>query len=219
MRYMLINCEYCNKEYYIRPSHFKRKKHHFCSRDCYGKWESGANNPSWKDNYIRCPICGEEFKPKDKNTKYCSRKCMGLADHLKNSIDARCIVCGKRFRHIKATPPITCSKECANILHSLRMSGKGNPSYIGITQKGYKDFNKKLKEQIKKRDNYVCQLCGLPDEENFCGNGYGLSVHHIDYDKTNCNPNNLISLCNHCHAKTNYNRERWKRILSQKLKK
>jgi hypothetical protein len=29
------------------------------------------------------------------------------------------------------------------------------------------------------------------------------------YDKRNNNINNLISLCRPCHAKSNYNREKW----------
>ena len=216
---MLINCEYCNKEYYIRPSHFKRKKHHYCSRECYGKSEVGSNNPAWKDNYIRCEICGEEFKPKDNTTKYCSRKCMGMADHIENSIISKCVICGKKIVHKKSKEQYTCSLECKNKLHSERMNGSGNPSYIGITNKGYKGFNNKLKLKIKRRDNFVCQICGLQDEDNYCGNGYGLAIHHIDYDKCNCSENNLISLCNQCHAKTNYNRDIWKKVLLQKLEK
>ena len=214
---MLTNCEYCGEEYYIRPSHFKRNKHHFCSRDCYSSWEVGDNNPSWKDNYVRCEICGEEFKPKSKESKYCSRKCMGRADHIKNSIISQCVVCKTNILHKKSIKRPTCSMKCKNKLHSNRMSGAGNTNYLGVTEKGYKNFNKKLKDNIKKRDNFVCQVCGLPDEENFCGNGYGLSIHHIDYDKENCSEDNLISLCNHCHAKTNYNRETWKKVLLQKL--
>jgi hypothetical protein len=36
-----------------------------------------------------------------------------------------------------------------------------------------------------------------------------LDVHHIDYDKKNGDPRNLVSLCKSCHIKTNYNREYW----------
>ncbi len=38
-----------------------------------------------------------------------------------------------------------------------------------------------------------------------------LDVHHIDYDKTNNNIENLIILCGSCHTKTNgkNNREYW----------
>jgi len=34
-------------------------------------------------------------------------------------------------------------------------------------------------------------------------------VHHIDYDKKNCDPENLITLCKNCHPKTNSNRGDW----------
>lgn len=66
-------------------------------------------------------------------------------------------------------------------------------------------WNKTFKEQIRRRDEYKCQLCGLPEAECF----RRLDIHHIDYDKKNCNPDNLITLCKNCHAKTNYNRNYW----------
>jgi len=66
-------------------------------------------------------------------------------------------------------------------------------------------FNKQLKELIRNRDNYKCQLCGMPE----CENVQKLCIHHIDYDKKNCLPSNLISLCRKCHTKTNYKREYW----------
>jgi len=214
---MLIKCDYCGEKYYIRPSHFKRKNHHFCSRTCYGNWERGENNPAWKNNYIACEFCGEEFKPKSSDTRYCSRKCMGAADHERNSCDVSCQYCSKEFSSINARDSKYCSIECKDLQHSINMKGDGNPNYLGVTKKGYSSsFNKELKHQIKTRDNFVCVLCGLPDEDNFCGNGYGLSIHHIDYDKANNELSNLVSLCNICHAKTNYNRESWKKVLSQK---
>jgi len=61
------------------------------------------------------------------------------------------------------------------------------------------DWTKTLKRSIRERDNYICQLC----------NQYGNSVHHVDYNKKNCNPNNLITLCKKCHTKTNFNRDYW----------
>ena len=63
-----------------------------------------------------------------------------------------------------------------------------------------------FKEQIRYRDEYKCQLCGIPEIEN----GRKLDVHHIDYDKKNIKQDNLVSLCFGCHKKTNYNREYWK---------
>lgn len=69
------------------------------------------------------------------------------------------------------------------------------------------DWVDSLRESIRERDNYTCQIpeCGIRQEEL----DNRLSVHHKDYNKDNLNPNNLISLCRSCHAKTNFNREYW----------
>lgn len=70
-------------------------------------------------------------------------------------------------------------------------------------------FTKELKEQIRKRDNYTCQLCGITEEEHLILYGLVLSIHHIDYDKPNCDDNNLITLCRQCNARVNFNRNYW----------
>jgi hypothetical protein len=62
------------------------------------------------------------------------------------------------------------------------------------------EFNRWIKETIKNRDNNLCYLCSSTDR---------LCVHHIDYDKRNCDPYNLITLCRSCHAKTGYRRVYW----------
>ncbi len=43
------------------------------------------------------------------------------------------------------------------------------------------------------------------------------AVHHIDYDKKNCDPTNLITLCFSCHGKTNYNRKKWIKYFKKTL--
>lgn len=67
------------------------------------------------------------------------------------------------------------------------------------------DWTYDLKESIRKRDNYTCQECGIHKDEL----NRKLHVHHIDYNKKNCNPINFITLCCACHMKTNYNKEYW----------
>lgn len=52
-----------------------------------------------------------------------------------------------------------------------------------------------LKRAIRERDHYLCQLCSQ----------YGDNVHHIDFNKQNCNPDNLITFCRSCHSKLHRN--------------
>ena len=71
----------------------------------------------------------------------------------------------------------------------------------GISFEPYSvDWTDDLRRAIRKRDKYTCQVCGKEP---------AIIVHHIDYNKKNCNSDNLITLCRKCHAKTNYDRDYW----------
>lgn len=69
-------------------------------------------------------------------------------------------------------------------------------------------FNEDLKRQIHMRDNFTCQLCGT---------NHDLVVHHIDYDKKNSRPENLITLCRSGNGKVNINRNYWTAFFSSLL--
>jgi hypothetical protein len=77
---------------------------------------------------------------------------------------------------------------------------KGGTSFIPYTP----EFNKKLKQEIRERDNFTCQnpICRITKKS--------LHVHHINYNKKDSEKNNLISLCNKHHTKTTSgDREFW----------
>ena len=91
------------------------------------------------------------------------------------------------------------------ICYYLSKFGDGNPAWKG----GIKDnpycqlWTKEFKEIIKERDGYRCQnpYCK-------CNNGIeGLCIHHIDFNKQNCDPNNLITVCRSCNSMANKDRE------------
>lgn len=69
------------------------------------------------------------------------------------------------------------------------------------------EFNNQLKNQVKLRDGFTCQLCKITNNDLF--EVRLLDIHHIDYKKTNNNPKNLITLCHNCHGKTHHNRKYW----------
>ena len=91
--------------------------------------------------------------------------------------------------------------------HIGKLVGEKNPAWQG--GKSFEPYSiywtEKLRRMIRERDNYICQVCGK----------YGKVIHHIDYNKNNCLPINLITLCYDCHRQTNGNREYWERYFGR----
>lgn len=74
------------------------------------------------------------------------------------------------------------------------------------------EFNEELRERIRERDNYACQVCGKVQRKR------KFSVHHIDYDKKNNSMRNLVTLCRSCHGKTSCKRESWQLFFENEIK-
>ena len=70
-----------------------------------------------------------------------------------------------------------------------RFTGSNNPNWNGGTSflPYPPSFNQQLKDKIRVRDNFICQLCGVPELE--CKRR--LAIHHINYNKKNNDTNNL----------------------------
>ena len=100
-------------------------------------------------------------------------------------------------------------------LAAQKRTGKNAGNWLGgISKLPYAfDFNKELKILIRKRDKRTCQLCHKRKRAN-----YDLPIHHIDYNKQNSAPKNLITLCRSCNSRVNANRKTWTKIFKQKLK-
>lgn len=126
-----------------------------------------------------------------------------------SKIKATCDHCGKEhlFRtcNFKNYNFHFCSNNCRGLWLSENITGEKAPGWMGgkSFEPYSKEFNKKLKELIRTRDNYNCQICSKKQGK------IPLPVHHIDYNKLNSNLDNLITLCNKCHGKTNFNRDDW----------
>lgn len=98
---------------------------------------------------------------------------------------------------------------------SISRMGEKNHNWLG--GKSFEpysvDWTQTLKRSIRERDHYTCQLCGKLQGD------IAHDVHHIDYNKKNCDPKNLITLCHSCNAKVNVDREYWiNYFLLKKLK-
>ena len=125
-----------------------------------------------------------------------------------------CIICNKKMILPINSKRKLCSRKCKLEHHSIMLSGENGPNWQGgLSFLPYPpEFNNRLKNKIKKRDNYTCQICNKK-----INNKRKLHAHHIDYDKNNNKENNLISLCEVCHSKTNNNRDYWSFFLQGKI--
>ena len=81
---------------------------------------------------------------------------------------------------------------------SQRNIGANNPNWHGgISALPYgPEFTERYKKLIRQRDKNRCQRCGRTRKQE----GKELAVHHIDHDKTNNDPMNLVAVCSRCNT-------------------
>jgi len=143
-----------------------------------------------------CKHCNKIFKiRKNSKQKFCCRKCYGKSIIGNKSLffkggKPNCIDCGKELKSYN-------SKRCIKCSHQ----GKNSPRYKdGTGREPYAfDFTPKLKLIIRKRDKYICQYCGMTEEEHVIVYGKVLEIHHKDHNRKNSNKNNLITTCKKCN--------------------
>lgn len=232
---LVIKCDCCGKDFEMRRADYDSKlkegqKRFFCSRLCFYKWLSinirGESSPVWKGGKIECTCkqCGNKFLKeracvfqqinRGQTDFFCSKKC--FADHrFKGLVSCKCDQCGKDVVRRKARliyDHVFCSRKCiikwyrgAN--HANWLNGASFEPY-GI------EFNADLRSLIRDRDHHRCKECSIFEKKL----KYKLDVHHIDYNKKNNDPNNLVSLCKSCHSQTNFNRGDWQKYYSNMLR-
>jgi len=184
-------CIDCNKKLDYSATYRNQKR---CMK-CMGKARLGNNHHGWKGGLPKCIDCGKQLKC------YNAKRCLDCVKHYLS----------KTFRGINHPGWLGGPFNCINCGKKLTQR-KGNPSYIhGQGRKNYSiEFRPSLKQKIRKRDNFKCQCCGLLEVKNKRGIKHiNLSIHHIDYNKENCKKKNLISVCQVCNSKVNFNRDYW----------
>jgi len=205
-----VECAACGIEFlvYLYRDKYKKTKQYFCSHDCYNEWQSGSNNPNWNGGLkvFKCENCGNLVERKKHEVKkyknnYCSPECRIAGS--KTLIKTNCKCCNKEIerpkRYAEKYQHLFCDRSC----RSAWMCGENATSWNG----GSKSLkycsawsDKEFKEELKERDGYQClnPTCLLGDKK--------LVLHHIDYQKHNCNPNNLITVCDNCNIRANTKR-------------
>jgi len=147
----------------------------------------------------KCIHCGMEFEVfpyiKDK-AKFCSRMCRDKFGHTKEAREK--MSNSHKGKKLSKEHKDKISKSVSIALTGKKFSEETKQKQ-SESHKG--KWTKTLKESIRQRDNFTCQYCGEKQTTR------KLDVHHIDYNKENLNPDNLISLCLKCHRITSGNRD------------
>ncbi len=146
------------------------------------------------------------------------------------------MICEKEFSHYGEK--FVCSKNCNMQYMAQKKLGCNNPDFksdkdISFTckecsgnfvyqqngpgslkqycsrlcwHKSTKDKEIIENQPVDKHDVSACVLCGTQEDRLF--------VHHIDYDKNNCDESNLICLCKKCHEITSSQSSFWEVFLT-----
>ena len=186
-----ISCDYCGELFSKSAFEIKKTTHHFCSRECYGKFLSrtrkGIPRPDLRGEKpdlqkrvsLRCPQCGKNFKVKTSHAYrrvFCSIKC--LSDN--GRVERQCEYCGKSFRAMKSEVRIGKGRFCSRNCHS-----KYQKTLIGSKNIRY-----------KKPISLVC---------NQCGKKYDVKPHRKDISKfcsqvcyTHFQNKKVKAVCDYC---------------------
>jgi hypothetical protein len=211
-----------------------------------GKWYKKKHTLYYIDE---CETCKEPFLSQNKKGRYCSCKCFsnGKENKKQASINGKklkgCKLSRKHKQNISISKkgqnkgslnPMfgkqhtekskTLMKENRKGInkgierpdHSIKMSGKGNPNWKGgLSYEPYCPVwkDKEYKQNIKERDGNKCQNPSCKGESK------RLCIHHIDYNKKNCKPSNLITVCFSCNARANFNRNMWENLYENLINK
>lgn len=142
----------------------------------------------------KCLLCKKEFavKPswvKNGHGKYCSAHCQYIS--ARTGKEVGCFVCGKKvYRSGKSlrgskSKKFFCTRSCQTKWRNAYFSGTKHANWIH-GRASYRTVL--LRENISR----VCRRCGIDDVRV-------LAVHHIDRNKNNNKPANLMWLCHNCH--------------------
>lgn len=144
---------------------------------------------------VECRICKETFFVKPYFIqrgwgKFCSRTCQFVSQKKGKMVD--CFICARKVykapRHLEhsKSKKYFCSKSCQTVWrNSIVYVGRDHPNWTN-GESSYRDI------MLRNVEAMICRRCKINDKRV-------LVVHHLDKNRQNNNPENLIWLCCNCH--------------------
>ena len=198
-KYITKTCEWCGGEFITSGA---QRKNRFCSEACLRNWQRSFRKKQY------CVRCGKEIISGERyiKRKYCN-ECVPIhrSESQINRIQTECGYCHKTLYVIPSAYNQNkfcyCDKNCMAKHYAELYHGENSPSWKGGNSHHYIGNYFGTRREIRERDNYTCQRCGITETEY----GQEMSVHHIkNYklfeDKYQANEKtNLVCLCEKCH--------------------
>lgn len=197
-------CTFCGAQFQrmrceVKKQHKRGHADVYCGLDC-----SRAHHAVKNSTAATCVICSKETPKKRRNApKFCSPACRELGKPAPKLLPRPCAVCTDTFQP-KSSRTTYCSKACADVAHSRRMVGAGNSHYKD--GRSYALWFDKMRPLILERDGGRCHACEAKEvmiPRVWRGRMVprsNLVIHHCDEDPRNNRPENLVTMCQTCHA-------------------
>ncbi len=160
--------------------------------------------PKIKRITISCRVCGKSFRERaSKERVYCSRKCMGVDNavkYKKGRIKISCESCGKKFEVYPARADA--ARFCGRACHNKTIS-RETAEQRGNTLRGRGTGKKgayRPDTYIKKGGRHLHRT--IAEEKIGRPLRPGETVHHIDGNRRNNDPKNIVVLASQAeHAR------------------
>jgi len=216
LTYEIRSCANCN-EYFLAIKSRKGNHGKFCNKSCAN---TKKFNPAYgkiytsKEKRIIAKQVSKALKGKyigENHWLYGKKRSPETIEKMRNSLKGRkkSVIHRKKLSESKKKY----YKENPGIMKGELKYGlpkEKNPNWKGgIFRNPYCSGWNQLTNELKESDNYKClnPICE--------GKSKRMTSHHIDYDKQNCHPDNIITLCNSCNVIANYNREWWQSFYTE----
>lgn len=174
----------CGSRIRKRPSH----KYDGVPKYCKGHWAKSKKGRKIISETSTGRVMSNPFKNMTYEERYGELRAMKIKDQISATETGKIVSSSTRRKMRKS--------------HLGLFTGCKNPNWKGGGwSDAYPDcWTISFTDEIRRRDGFLCQMCGV---EQIVGERR-FHVHHIDENKENCDPENLITLCPKCHVRVHY---------------
>ena len=174
-----LKCAWCGRAFQRRRSDHEKSVRLGSTEFYCGKACSQAHHAV--KNAKPCATCGKPvvLAGRSRGARYCSPKCKPSQVRL---LPKSCPQCGGEFQP-KLSTQVYCGATCANTAHAIRMRGTTNSNYRTGSESAY--LYGRMRPLILERDK-ACVVCWAKKD---------LHCHHINEDRNDNAPENLVMLC------------------------